>query len=286
MTALTRKVLRYQTTHDGFREILEEVSPSIYDFPRRKLPRDEDATGDFYVYFYPRLLRLLARFRDQGKPFEAYLYSVLTYQFKSFLCKRRQAEKRWNVTLRLDPGEGYTAPESSSFEDADSPLLLPAEVQHLLDSRVDKRNFLLLLLKQPSAIAATDAAPLAELTGRSPRQLLQLAESLEDAHEPSRRRLETLRSRRNMAHAHARLLEADLNIETDPQRRAALSKDLFRTQSRLRKAILRMSRVAIAPTNKQIASALGIPKGTVDSGLFWFKKKLTQVLTSSKLESA
>jgi DNA-directed RNA polymerase specialized sigma24 family protein len=29
-----------------------------------------------------------------------------------------------------------------------------------------------------------------------------------------------------------------------------------------------------APTNREIAAALGIPKGTVDSGLIWIKRKL------------
>ena len=39
-----------------------------------------------------------------------------------------------------------------------------------------------------------------------------------------------------------------------------------------------MSRVGIAPTNREIAEALGIPKGTVDSGLFFLKKKLAAAL--------
>ena len=51
---------------------------------------------------------------------------------------------------------------------------------------------------------------------------------------------------------------------------------------RMRTAMQRMSRVGLAPTNLEIAKALGVPKGTVDSGLYWLKRKLASVYDPSQ----
>jgi hypothetical protein len=70
MEGLTKKVLAFQRSRDGLGALVEELSPRVYRYPRFKLGWDEDACGEFYLYFFPRLVRLLSRFRDQGKPFE------------------------------------------------------------------------------------------------------------------------------------------------------------------------------------------------------------------------
>ncbi len=65
---------------------------------------DEDACGEFYVFIHPRLIRLLDRFRNQGKPFESYLWAVLGWQLRNFARERSRDERRWKVSLRLEPG--------------------------------------------------------------------------------------------------------------------------------------------------------------------------------------
>ena len=45
----------------------------------------------------------------------------------------------------------------------------------------------------------------------------------------------------------------------------------------MRAAMIRMARVKLAPTNLEIARVVGVPKGTVDSGLYWLKRKLASV---------
>jgi hypothetical protein len=47
-----------------------------------------------------------------------------------------------------------------------------------------------------------------------------------------------------------------------------------------------MSRVGLTPTNLEISRVLGVPKGTVDSGLYWLKKKLSLLYDPDTLRSA
>jgi RNA polymerase sigma factor (sigma-70 family) len=278
MPTLTEKVLQFQDTHEGLSDLLNEISPRIYAFPKKALQRDEDAPGDFYLFFYPRLLRLLDRFEYQGKPFEVYLQSVLNWQFKNFLHTRWYQETTWDTMTWIEPGEGYSLPETN--EDDTSCIqtsLLQSQAKEILKTRADRRNFLLLLLKCPETIDAVTAPALAEATNQSPETLLSLREALHDNCQPHETRREVFRARRNKAFSKTRILENTLQRESDPHRRAILNAGLTLTRWRMTTAVHKLSKIAQSPSNRQIANILNIPKGTVDSGLYWIKRKLTQV---------
>lgn len=104
MESLTEKVLQYQKSREGLRTLMDEIAPRVYQFPRRTMGWDEDACGDFYVFIHPRIVRLLDRFRDQGKPFESYLWAVLGWQLRNFARERRRSERAWQVSLRMTRG--------------------------------------------------------------------------------------------------------------------------------------------------------------------------------------
>jgi DNA-directed RNA polymerase specialized sigma24 family protein len=308
MENLTQKVLSYQQTRQGLEGILQDLAPRIYRYPRRKMGWDEDACGDFYLFFQPRLVRLLTRFRDQGKPFESYLGSVMCWQLKNFARERRRSEKAWGVSLRLEDGGGLPEegeprqgePPESPWEAASGPgpIGAPApgpdggetscgcagfpdpsdeRILSVLESPSDRRNLLLLALKCIRMLPPERYPALAALTGMSEQRLGFLVEDLRAGMEPRERRLESFRGRRNRAFAQSLLLEADLAGETDSERRRDLSSRLARARRRMAAAIDRMSRVMPGPTNREIAAALGLPKGTVDSGLYWLKRKLAAV---------
>jgi len=94
------------------------------------------------------------------------------------------------------------------------------------------------------------------------------------------------RGRRNTAFAAIRLLETELKDEVDPGKRADAEEALVRMRKRMHSAMQRMSRVGLSPTNLEISKVLGVPKGTVDSGLYWLKRKLSPVYDPDNLRSA
>ena len=279
MENLTQKVLQYQKTHEGLQDLVRELAPRVYQFPRRKMGWDEDACGEFYVFIHPRLIRLLDRFRDQGKPFESYLCAVLNWQLRNLARERKYGERRWNVSLRLEQGTGANqeTDDEESRPDREESLLVPGSLSRIICTRADRRNFLFLLLKCSRSIEPVNAPLLAEIAGIDAERLAGLASLLQDMRSRREARLETFRHRRNRAFAHARLLEAELKTEIEPERVAILTCTLSRTRRRMRLAMTRMARVGLSPTNREIAAVLGVPKGTVDSGLYWLKRKLASV---------
>jgi DNA-directed RNA polymerase specialized sigma24 family protein len=288
MENLTQKVLQYQQTRQGFRDIVNELGPRIYQFPRRTMGWDEDACGEFYVFIHPRLIRLLDRFRDQGKPFESYLWSVLNWQLRNFARDRSREQKRWNVSLRVEPGAavGLDDPQSSMDGPGAEAMTACAAFARHVRSNADRRNFLFLALKCSRLINPDNAPALARVAGVKTADLLGHVGALRDLRTARESRYEMFRGRRNKAFAAIRLLETELQGEVEPEKRRAAEKSLARVRLRMRSAMQRMSRVGLSPTNLEISRVLGVPKGTVDSGLYWLKKKLASVYDPDTLRSA
>jgi DNA-directed RNA polymerase specialized sigma24 family protein len=284
MESLTEKVLQYQRTREGLRDIIDTLAPRVYQFPRATMGWDEDACGDFYVFIHPRLLRLLDRFHDQGKPFEVYLWAVLGWQLRNFARDRRRREVGWKVSLRMTRDDASVPVQPDADEDDGLPAML--DIARHIETRADRRNFLFLSLKCARLIDPQSAQPLAAIAGITPEALLSIAASLKDLRACRETRLATFRHRRNRAFASIELIETELVTEIDQERRERLQTDLAKARRRMRLASDRMAKVGVAPTNREIARVLGVPKGTVDSGLYWLKRKLSSVYDPENLRSA
>ena len=285
MESLTRKVLEFQRTGAGLDALVGELAPKVYQFPRRKMGWDEDACGDFYLYFQPRLLRLLDRFQDLGRPFESYLGSVLGWQLRNFARERRKGERRWNASLRLEAID----PASENAPDGEQPQACPRlspEILAVIRTDSDRRHFLFLLLKCARHIDRERAETLGPLARVPAARLLALVSTLAEKRAHREGRLAIFCERRNRAFSLARLLEGELRLETDPSRRQEMQKRLAKANRRMAMAMERMSRVALAPTNREIADSLSVPKGTVDSGLYLLKRKLAAAMDPDSLRSA
>ena len=279
MESLTEKVLLYQKTRQGLDDIVSALAPRVYQFPRRKMGWDEDACGDFFVFVHPRLIRLLDRFNDQGKPFESYLSAVLNWQLRNFARDRKRGERSWNVSLRLDVDdpEAQEARERAVLRPVTEPVCMPENYASLIRTDADRRNFLFLALKCARTIGPDNAPLLSAVSGVAEDRILTLSAALREMRAPRELRLETFRARRNRAFAQARLFETELQGEVEAERIAALRASLAKVRKRMRAAMNRMARVKLAPTNLEIARVVGVPKGTVDSGLYWLKRKLASV---------
>jgi DNA-directed RNA polymerase specialized sigma24 family protein len=289
--SLTEKVLQYQRTRLGLADLMNDLAHKVYLYPRRRMGWDEDACGEFYLFCYSRLVRLLDRFRDQGKPFESYLCSVLGWQLRNFARDRKRGEKSWNVALRLEPGRTVTDDNDSPGDGAPGGaalalFALDPGIGRLIRTPTDRRNFLFFVLKSSRHIGPERCPALAELAGVSADRLEGLLAELRQGRAHREARLEAFGRRRNAAFCQVRLLETELAAETDGEKRDALSARLRKARTRMRGAMEKMARVGLAPTNREIGRILGVPKGTVDSGLYWLKKKLAPVYDPDSFRSA
>lgn len=70
---------------------MEAASPLILSYCRRRLSRDPDLIGDFYVHFYERAHTCLEKFRSrvERQTFTGYLCTYVRHEFFNYLRTRR-----------------------------------------------------------------------------------------------------------------------------------------------------------------------------------------------------
>ncbi len=292
MESLTKKVLDFQGAGKGAGDLVREIAPAVYGFPHKRMGLDEDACGEFYERFQPRLVRMLGRYREQGRSFDAYLHTCLGWQLCNFARARRAGERRWEADLRMAAGgdQAVASPPADLDGGTDQEALpaagIPPALSALLRTPADRRNFLFFALKCPGLSSDSKGEAAAAAAGVTLSRLRELELLLAERGAARRARLRELAARRNGAFCAARLLETELRCETDPDRRQALQARLQKATRRMRTAMERMARVGLAPTNREIAEVLGIPKGTVDSGLYFLKRKLAAAVEAGTRKGA
>lgn len=283
---MTAAVVHYQRTGMGRRELFDRVGAYAYRFPLwNGRQNDEDDCGDFYLFCRPRLQEAVDRFQDQGRPFEAYLQSVLTWQLASYYRSKDRHEAAWRLagTPALwdaeaaalaagTPEQGTPeqgAPEQGAPEQG-APTAAP-DAPSGLDHGATRRRVLFAVLKNCHRLPDTQVSAWAGLCDRS--DLPALIGRARQASASSQRRWRRLRERSNRAFATARLIEGQLLAEPDAERRQVLKRRLRRVRGTATNARAELRVVRLGPSNRQIAQLLGIPKGTVDTGLFWLKRR-------------
>ena len=117
---------QYWNTGD-LRGFMAEASPFILRYCRRRLSRDDDLIGDFYVHFYERAHGCLERYKNrQDIPFTGYLATYLRHEFLNYTRAAR------NVQIRETPSAEIFGREQESRAAAASDAI-PA-----LDQKIDR----------------------------------------------------------------------------------------------------------------------------------------------------
>ncbi|UCF95805.1 MAG: hypothetical protein JSV89_11530 [Spirochaetaceae bacterium] len=277
MESLNSLVAYYQNTGLGLAEIVKRLSLRIYNYPRGKFQAGEDDCGEFYLFFYPRLLRSLARFEDRGKPFEWYFNSILRWHYKAYCSQKRQEQSRWAVARNAlfwehpEPVMGAYLPNSGSDGHEN---IIPIDRLGRSRDTTWRRRILFLALKNARQLDEAGVAWISDLTGIGQDHLIGMIERLRASLYKRELRLHKLYYRQNRAFTKILLLQQELLWEVDPGRKVELALSLCDLRKTLHGLQGRIRRVRLHPSNRQIAELLQIPKGTVDTSLFWLRRQL------------
>jgi hypothetical protein len=122
--SLKERVLSYQRTGEGLERIIQDLSESIYLYPLRGRRGREDDAGEFYLYFVPRLKRLLLKYEDQGVPFEHYFNATLYWNLRSYF--RSMRKRRWRWKMSACPEFWDLSTRDSAADSSEVSLSLPA----------------------------------------------------------------------------------------------------------------------------------------------------------------
>ncbi len=282
MKTLTDQILAFQESGIGYDRLLASVAMIVYNYPRRCYGFSEDDRGEFLLFFYPRISSLINRFHPMGKPFEVYLKTTLRWQLKTYAVRKRRANHRDRVFGRR---EMWT-------EMLGDPVRLPSELPRasdgwktLLGSQRDctveengrlrdrslRKRLLLAAMKSSVQLTPGDVEDLARLTGASLAEVKHHCEALRLLASPREARYQLLSVRRNKTFVRMQCLQEEVQETPEGERLDLLRFKYKKLERRFERARLEATAVLRTPTHREIARTLGVPKGSVDSGIFYLR---------------
>jgi hypothetical protein len=291
-TTLHELITAYKETGDGKARVMEGVADLVYgSFARFGFDDEDDAANALFRYG-GRIERLVERFEDRGIPFDAYLATSLRYLARTVRRERRKGRDRELVcerAARLELEGSAEGPEGCrGFGEEPGPKPEEAVARARPGRRPRARGgtlrfgrseaaayshrLIYLAVKCAWEIDDESIGRVAASAGADPEWLADAVEQARRSMAAERARIDRLVERRNASWCRMRMLEAKLGLEPDPGRRRALEISFAREAGRRERAERELRGVRTLVPNSVVARILGVPKGTVDSGLFYLRR--------------
>ncbi len=230
----------------------------------------EDERTEFLAWVYPRLSEAVKTFRNTGSSFDAYIHDRISWgilDFKIESAERMTAESAYwterSCEVTCEPEEEYCRVEESAARKPDPAIVLS-----------NPKQVLALALKCCFFVSDDFCEKIAPSLKIDAKELRRKMERLRVVAAERALRRRVLEERAATLYYRSVVLAARLaSAPEDSKRRSTCELSLNTTRKRLESVRSRISRIRLDATNREIAAELGVPKGTIDSGLYFLQKK-------------
>lgn len=288
---LTEKVCAYQSTKAGKKELMDELSCFVYSYPVDKRLVTEEEASDFFIYFLPTLEYIISKFNFQGYPVEQYLIRCIRYRIRNFRKAKTCRRFEQNVIAHYEQDPWHDEHLINEVQEACTlPRLYRDPVSRrwyvdfsdgISNHSMQADKLLMIILRHalllPSSLIEKGDRLYADYPGLE-RPLSEIINRLRQSNERKLDRLQQLRDSRSRLFALLIRAETDMLFSTESSKRSKLQAVITSRRMQYDSVGVRMENLNMYVPHHQIADALHIPKGTVDSGLFYVKKKHKSLL--------
>lgn len=275
MQSITESILHFQDSGSGYKDIVNRISVIIYNYPTRINILTEEDKGEFYLSFYNRIEGLIKNFSYKGVPFEALLNQTLKWHIKTFLAEK----KNENKLMALNIQEEEVRIKEFLSNRWESQYVENPKV--ILKNKASRKRLLFLILMDSPNITDCELKRFSEISAYEYEWLIYLKDTLNNQLFNRSKRLTMLREKRNSTYIKMLYTQTKYTGESDPDQKELLNNQIQRLKKRLEDTRFEISRVPCRPTHSEIAELLEVPKGTVDSGLYYFRKKYKTVFDTN-----
>jgi hypothetical protein len=271
--SLTEKVLACRAGQLEQKPVQDQILLLVYGHLRAG-HRDEDDVSGFLLEFFPRIKGLMERFRDKGVPFRHYLLRTVRWHWTSYLIAKNHAEA--NAHLLQEPNHlSYDDSFVDSMDVAESPEFEP-------QPQVHQKRLVLLALKSAAYLEDLQVEEVCRRTGTDLAWLQSKVDQIKSSVESQAGKVKNLTQRQGEVYWQRLVAEDRVRREPDPERRKAWERRASLYRQRLTGLRERKRSVSLTPTHLDLGKMLGLPKGTVDSGIFHLKKELASLYTDPR----
>jgi len=269
---LTNQVLEFKKTGKGYPALNKNISMLAYTYPRKRLCYSPDIASTFFLHFYPKIPYLISRFNYQGISFESFLLKTIRLQCRTIAKWTQKKEQKTKIIFNPSLQIYKCYHTDTEPEKKDPPCI---HIDHILKrKKITKkamiRRILYLLLKECNSVAEDKIKAFSNYSGYDEIWLKTSIEHMKALTWHRNRKLTALIYKKN--HALTSLTEKELykNTEHTPHNQTHANR-IVKLHRRLKRVSEKLSNKSIQPSNSEIAAFLGIPKGSVDSGLYYIR---------------
>ncbi|MDR3247512.1 MAG: hypothetical protein LBT39_01885 [Treponema sp.] len=231
---------------------------------------DDDDRTDFLCWLYPRIQRAIDKYHYGGSTFDAYISGMVRWAAREYLSTETAhiiTEQTYWDGMASDMAVYSQEPEYGS----DDPLPEKKRPFRMVDN---PRQALLLLLKSYFYVSDDFINRAAPAMGIKKETLNRLVGEMRSIRSTRDEEIRELQLRIYSQYYRCRAFEKRMNAAVkDSGRYFMMKKRLERAEKRLTAMRKRFRLLRTDPSNRQVARVLGVPKGTVDSGLFAIKAR-------------
>ena len=277
------KVLNNRNTRNGFDGLVTEISLHVYSILRYKYKMDHDERGEFFCTFYPKIPGLVKRFKYYGTPFNGYLNKSILWNIKAYRSEKSKDISRQKASFK-EPFYLVT-PEINFTEIDKTPLNISVTARKALklDNKEDllsntiKQRILYLYMIEANFIDERLKDGIVQITGYNKKWLDSCTEKLKVKVQRRLDRIRSIRNKRNSAFFKYHLLQEKINFAENDKEKEDLETEISILREKVYKMNTIISKAPTRPTHKDIAEVLKIPRGSIDSGIYYIKTSFKEI---------
>lgn len=251
-----------------------------YQYPERISRQYRDLCGDFWNFMSHKIMRYIENFVDVGLPFEHYLSVAVKYQFISFLRTtiRRDRENRMyahpDAFFALDSsGVKNEVPDAASLED-----LIAFMQRTMKNNETARRRLWWFVLYCSPMLPIERVKELGVSLGWTAEEVKRQLSALKDEISEQAERLTHMKERCNVYFAKKHLVERRLCEDAVYGKEAEQCEEMRKVYGRrYAAAFAKLQRIPCTISHGRIGRLLGVPKGTIDSGISLLRKQCMNI---------
>ena len=235
---------------------------------RYRIDRDKSNWEDFVCWLYPRLVRAIDLYRDMGSSFDAYITALVHGASKEYRCREADHRLTEYACWQAKAQEMCVREESESeYPEYRNDICIPKGIK--------PRQILLLLLKSYYFASDDLVGKVSQAIGMETEAVMKMINELRKLRYEKEIEMMNLRDRIYCQHYRCLAYQKRMDsAQSGTAYRKKMELRCERARQRFFSMKKRLSGMRVGPSNRMIADVMGIPKGTVDSGLFAIKNHL------------
>ena len=258
----------YETGNMSKKDLEGRIFRYLFDnFKRyRVLSGNRDQWEDFLGWAYPRLVKAIDLYKNQGSSFDAYITGLV-------YCASKEYRNR-EIEHCLTEYECWKVKAEEVFLRENEPEYSGQKKELLIPEGIKPRQILFLLLKSYFFVTDDFVEKIALAIGINPEVIWSLIEELKKMSSKKENEIYNLRERIHSQHYRCLAYQKRLSyVLPGTEYYTRLNDRLERARKRFHSMRKRLKGIRMGATNKMIAKVLGIPKGTVDTALSVVKNR-------------